>query len=102
VSHHSDEPFERPEILRKLLSSVADYRGAIDAYPHGKLTASDEGAIQFAVGVKDGKVVLDFGTPVQWIGMTAQDAADLASTLLSKAREAGRANGECVHIRIGS
>lgn len=27
--------------------------------------------------MKDGKVVLDFGTPVAWVGMTPQQAADL-------------------------
>ena len=100
MSHHSDEEFPRPEIFQKMLDT-SGFRGAIGAHPKGRLTKSDEGAIQFGVGVQDGKVVLDFGTSVQWIGMTAQDAADLASVLLSKAREAGRQNGECVHIRIG-
>jgi hypothetical protein len=100
MSHHSDEEFPHPEILR-LLKETANFRGAIGAFPEGKLTKGDEGSIQFAVGVKDGKVVLDFGTPVQWLGMTAQNAADLASTLLSKAREAGRQNGEAVHMKIG-
>ena len=100
MSHHSDEEFPHPEIFQKMLDT-SGFRGPIGAFPKGKLTQSDEGSIQFGVGVKDGKVVLDFGTAVTWVGMDAQQAADLASVLLSKAREAGRQNGECVHIRIG-
>lgn len=102
MSHHGSEPDgEMSAKLQKLLSSVADYRGSIGAYPHGQLSATDEGSIQFAVGEKDGKVVIDFGTPVAWLGMTAQQAADLASTILSKAREVGRKQGEIVTMRIG-
>lgn len=88
------------EKLAKLLDT-ASFRGAIGDHPMGKLTASDEGAIQFGVTVKDGKVVLDFGTPVQWVGMSAQQAADLASTLLKRAREAGMSTGEPVTMVIG-
>jgi hypothetical protein len=102
MSHHAPEPDrELSASLQRLLSSTADFRGAIGAYPDGKLAASDEGSIQFAVGGKDGKVVIDFGTPVAWLGMTPQQAADLASTILSKAREVGRQNGEMIHVRIG-
>lgn len=102
MGHHSEEPFD--ENLKKILSDLkntASFRGAIGAFPEGKLTKSDEGAIQFAVGEKDGKVVLDFGTPVSWIGMSPQDAADLAQTLFRWARTVGLKNGEVIHMTIG-
>lgn len=120
MGHHGSGPFddEHPdrEALRKFIDGeratanneklaklldTASFRGAVGDFPMGKLSASDEGAIQFGVTVKDGKVVLDFGTPVQWIGMSAQQAAELASTLLMRAREAGRRTGETVTMVIG-
>jgi len=105
MSHHGNEPFEdMPPGFRKILRDMKDttsFRGAVGAFPEGKLTRSDEGAIQFAVGEKDGKVVLDFGTPVSWIGMSPQQAADIAGALLAHAREVGRKNGQMIHVTIG-
>ena len=88
------------ERLRELLDTTG-FRGALGEFPEGKLTKQDEGAIRFAIGSKGDKVILDFGSPVHWVGMTAQQAADLASSLLSKAREVGRRNGETVTLTIG-
>lgn len=105
MSHHSPDEFDDPrpkfEKIMRELQDTASYRGALDLFPHGKLTPGDEGAIQFAVCEKDGKVVLDFGTPVKWIGMTAQDAADLASVLMRHARSVGRKQGQTITIAIG-
>lgn len=114
MGHHSDQPFDGPEKMKaemekiaarqKLMRDLLDttgFRGAIGAYPEGKLTPSDEGAIQFAIGESDGKVVIDFGTAVHWLAMSPQDAADMASSLLSKARLVGRRNGETITMTIG-
>lgn len=112
MSHHGSEPFDgtpedpehklaRQKFWRDLMSSAKNFRGSLGDFPEGKLTKTDEGAIQFAVGEKDGKVVLDFGTPVNWVGMNPQQAADLASLLLKRAREVGRKNGETIGFTIG-
>lgn len=106
MSHHGNEPFdpERAESMRKIMRELKDttsFRGAIGSYPNGMLTKKDEGAIQFAIGGKDGKVVLDFGTPVAWIGMTPQEAMDLAAAIMKRARAVAAENGETVHITIG-
>lgn len=114
MSHHGSGPFDDGENERKMfdkaksmkdemrkLLDTASYRGATGDFPEGQLTKTDEGAIQFAVGVKDGKVVLDFGTPVVWVGLNPQQAADLASLLLKRAREAGKASGQPVGFTIG-
>ena len=106
MSHHSDEPFDGPDfqkrqqLMRDLLNTTG-FRGAVGAYPEGKLSPTDEGSIQFAVGESNGKVVIDFGTSVHWMGMTPQQAADLASALLKKAREVGRRNGDTITLTIG-
>jgi hypothetical protein len=97
MSHHGrDEPIS--EDLRRKLLDTTSFRGAVGSYPEGKLTASDEGALQFAVAHKDGKVVL--GTPVAWVGMNPQQAADLAMSILQHARTAGRESGNLVHFAL--
>lgn len=107
MSHHGPDPFdgEQPERIKKLMaelkSGAANYRGPVGAYPDGKLTPRDEGSIQFAIGSKDGKVVIDFGSPVAWIGMTPQQAMDLAAGIMKRARQTAHENGETVHITIG-
>lgn len=103
MSHHGREPFdlEARKQLIDSLKSTESYRGPIGAYPDGKLTKRDEGNIQFAIGSKDGKVVMDFGSAVAWIGMTPQDAMDLAAALMRHARKVASENGETVHIIIG-
>lgn len=106
MSHHGSGPFddeprpERAKLLKELLERSANFRGALGDFPEGQLTKSDEGAIQFAIGEKDGKVVLDFGTPVNWVGMNPQQAADLASTLLKHARTAARKAGVSISINL--
>jgi hypothetical protein len=110
MSHHGRNPFDgedgpgfqrRQKMMRDLLTTAAEFRGAMGEFPQGKLTPQDEGAIRFAVGEQGGKVVIDFGTAVHWFAMTAQEAADLASILLSKARLVGRKNGETITLTIG-
>ncbi len=109
MSHHGDEPFrdfdgERNKLMRELLNTTG-FRGTVGSYPDGvlrKRAEDDDGLIQFAVGIEDDKVVIDFGTPVAWLGMTPQQAADFASSILNRAREAGRKAGETVTFKIGA
>jgi len=115
MSHHGNSPFDgegpfdreqqnafqaRQRLMRDLLNTTG-FRGAIGAFPDGKLTPQDEGNIQFAIGEQDGKVVIDFGTSVHWLGMTPQQAADFASAVLKRAREAGRKQGKTITMTIG-
>lgn len=111
MSNHGKTPFEefddrpeyqrRRELMRELLSSTVNFRGALGDFPEGQIAKDDEGSIQFAIGEKDGKVVIDFGTSVHWLGMTPQQAADFASAVLKRARLVGRKNGETVTLNIG-
>lgn len=112
MAHHGPNPFpfgddDRPQfqkrqaLLRELMETTAQFRGALGEHPEGVLAKDDEGAIQFAIGERDGKVVIDFGTPVHWLGMTPQQAADFASAILKRARHAARRNGETVGFTIG-
>ena len=69
--------------------SLRNKLGAMGEYPEGKLNETDEGAIQFGVlhDPATGKVLLNFGTPVSWIGMNAGQAAKLGNTLIKHARD---------------
>jgi hypothetical protein len=112
MAHHGSDPFgddpenikakrETFDAFKKSMMDTTAFRGALGDFHEGQLTKSDEGALQFGITVKDGKVVLDFGTPVAWVGMTPQQAADLASIMMKRAREAARLNGEMVSFTIG-
>lgn len=80
MSHHSSEPNNAlSDAMRRLMGE----------YPNGRLNAQDAGALAFAVGVEEGRVVLRFPKPVAWLGMTGDEAIGLAQVLIKHARRAG-------------
>lgn len=93
---------ERKRQMTRALLDTTGFIGAVGQHSQGKLTKKDEGDIQFRVGSENNKVVLDFGTPVHWVGMDAQQAADLASSLLKWARIVGRKNGETITVNLNA
>ncbi len=80
--HHSSAP--DPELADRL------GLGATGEFPEGKLTEVDEGELKFAVGYVEGKVVIDFGTPVSWVGMHPHQAKELARLILKHANPVTR------------
>ena len=74
--------------------------GATGNFPMGKLVDDDEGELRVAVGDKDGKVIIEFGKPVAWLGLTPQGAVDFAQTLIQRAMAVG--HDRPVQIAIGS
>lgn len=89
MAHHSDDMNDTYiRALFKEAIPVSAPFGGTGRFPLGKLSQSDEGEIQFGVAadpVKN-KVVLNFGKPTAWIGFDAEQAEQLAESLLSKAR----------------
>lgn len=115
MSNHGPNPFEnfdeedpkkmelfnsRRETLKNLMESTAQFRGALGDFPEGQIAKDDEGAIQFAIGSKGDKVVIDFGKQVHWLAMTPEQAADLASTILNHARNLGRRQGKTITFQL--
>lgn len=88
--HHSNEM--DPEMQKKLRGrlSTALELGATGEFPEGQLTDRDEGEIKYAVSFIDGKVIIDFGTPVVWMGMAPEQAKELARVLLKWANPVTR------------
>lgn len=92
MSHHGnnslrDHDNEAPADVRAALSE--HMRKLMGEFPAGKLNPDDSGAIAMSVGVENHKVVMRFPKPVAWIGMTGDEAFELAQLLLRHARNAG-------------
>lgn len=81
MSHHYQDM--DPEI-RKMFQDIPKL-GATGKFPDGKLTEKDEGELQFAVGNKDNRILIEFGKPIRSLGMTKQEALKLAELLCKQA-----------------
>ena len=82
----SDEPFnhEMDERIKKLGQQIGPTR----KFPEGKIHKSDEGEIGIGITAQKGKVILEFGTNIHWIGFPPILARDLAKSLEKFALEA--------------
>jgi hypothetical protein len=98
MSHHGDSAGPLHDSIRQILGKPLI--GATGEHPEGKMAPSDEGGIQFAIGIKDGKVCLDFGTPVAWLGLNPCDALALASSLIENARKAARGTSSILTLNL--
>lgn len=88
MGHHGNEvPPELNELLMEELRRAHEEHkfGATGQYPMGKLNQSDEGEIRFGVAHTQDKVILNFGTPVAWIGFDADQADEIARLLTEHA-----------------
>jgi hypothetical protein len=65
-----------------------------DKFPDGKLNPDDEGELSMKIGVQNGRVILDFGTPVTWLGMHPAEAVAMAGMLIKHARTCAAVTGE--------
>lgn len=59
--------------------------GATGTFPDGRASPDDEGEIIFGVGVRGNLVIVDFGTPVKWLGIPHDTAVELAESILKAA-----------------
>jgi len=110
MAHHGQGrppgfPEEDPGAIKKLMDAVADAEadaktafGDTGRYPQGALSKDDEGELRFGVTTHNGKVVLNFGKPVEWIGFDADQAIEIAQQLIKRA---GEIKGVPMTLRIG-
>lgn len=85
MAHHGDTALgglgnSMPESLRQALSEPLV--GATGTYPEGQVSPGDVGAVQFMIGSRNGRIILDFGTPVHWLSMNPCDAHQIVMNLL--------------------
>lgn len=60
--------------------------GRTHDFPRGQLNKHDEGGLQIAIGHKDDVVLINFGSPVAWIGLPKANAIAFAETILEHAK----------------
>src|SRR5262249_15394375 len=105
--HHGDrwfkEAVQQAKVAETIQAMKAETRaqgtplGGTGRFTHGARTPDDEGELRYAVTASGGKVILAFGTPVEWIGMTPRMAHQLADALnkwAGETRSLPRAGGE--------
>jgi hypothetical protein len=56
--------------------------GPTGEYPRGKIASDDGGAVDLDIKSLNGQLVLEFGTPVLWIGMETARARHLAAMII--------------------
>jgi len=63
--------------------------GATRKFPAGKINPDDEGEVRFAVGtdLKQGLIVIDFGTPIKWMAVGKEQAIEIANALIAHAAD---------------
>jgi hypothetical protein len=63
--------------------------GATNQFPRGKLNEDDEGELQFGIAITEDlkTLVINFGKPIEWIGMARVDVLALAHALKERANE---------------
>lgn len=74
--------------------------GPTGKYPQGKMNKQDEGELQIKIGTSDGKVIIEFGTEIKWLGFGPKEAADFAMMLIKNARNAAKVTGDIIEITL--
>jgi len=87
LKHFTQAGIKAEKSIREILS---EHIGPTGEFPEGQLTEHDEGEIAFAAYHKDGKVIIDFNSPVHWLGMNPNQAIDLGNLLIKHGRKAQR------------
>lgn len=87
--HHEDQTSEQIAKLMQELAAQEKF-GATGRFPGGKLTSNDEGEIAFGVTTYHGKVIVNFGKPIASLGMSPDEARQLALVLRQRANEIER------------
>lgn len=86
MSHHSED--DTSGMHKKLVAEAQALKlGATKSFPKGQLDKSDEGEIRIGITAIDGKVVLNFGKPVVWIGFDPMQAMEIGTLLIKRAQE---------------
>jgi len=98
MSHHASSDSEFPNIsgadearrklderFKKLTRELGV--GATGDFPRGQIHRTDEGGLSLAVTVEKNTVIIAFGKPVAWFGMSRVEACELADLLKKRASE---------------
>ena len=57
-------------------------------FPDGKLNEEDEGELITAIGIENGRVMVQWPQPITWVAFDPDKADEFADTLKRRAQEA--------------
>ena len=85
TSHHGMSSQFSEELRQELIETGEGEQASI---PDGRAGPDDDGALSYVVGPgPNGKIIrIEFGKPVEWIGLPPQQAVELAQSLIRHAR----------------
>ena len=63
--------------------------GATGKFPKDQMNEDDHGELKVAMGInkEHKRIMIDFGKKISWIGMEAEEARELAKSLLENANK---------------
>lgn len=79
---------ETESTVERRMDLLQNSLGPTGRFPLGKIAEEDAGETAMAVGHTKGKVFLNFGKPMSWIGFTPSQARQLAAHLMEHANAA--------------
>jgi hypothetical protein len=90
MSNHGEEM--SPEMRRHLDKFFQEQNkdlglGPTGKFPAGQIHSSDKGELKLAISHKDGKVLIAFGCPTEWVGFPKTQAVLFAETILAHAKQ---------------
>ena len=68
--------------------------GATGDLPDEPIFPDDEGGLRCAIAIVKGKLVIDFGKPIKWVGLDRQSVEDFVSILQDQM------NYSCINTRV--
>lgn len=92
MAHHANNPEQERE-LHEMMKKLAG------EFPDGRLNERDQGAVAVAIGHEKGRVTMQFPKNLNWIGFTADQAMDIASSLIEHARACG--SKKVLTVKVG-
>ncbi len=69
------------------IQELRESLGATGSFPEGVLSEDDKGGLSIGLTATNGKVILAFGDPVEWVGFGPEQARGIAQSLLDRAAE---------------
>jgi hypothetical protein len=84
-SHHS-EGHSQSELIKRFEKQLSGMQER--TWGQGRISGDDDGELAFVVssGQQPNIVRIDFGKPVEWLGLPPQEAVQLAQLLIKHAR----------------
>ena len=74
--------------------------GATGDFPRGKLNENDEGGLAVGIADQDGTVIINFGKPIAWLGLSAQEACDFAGLIVRHAKKVAKDRGVVITVNL--